>query len=639
MTQVELVRVQELREPLPQQACELQLITTISQLIGQGQPLRVILDCVAHHVANLIRVPFCAILLSRSSDERLSIEGSYGLNPDYITCINRYGLQPTDTARLPSGEVLRTGKPKIWGNLQSEPSMVLFHEAQRRQGVVSMLVVPLSGPEGIIGTLNCYHSTAQHFCSYDMEQLTTIAAYAAIAIHNATLVERLNGSINQLSSLNAIIKQQHEILLRSETIHRQFTALALEERGLDSITTTLAELLGCGVMLYDQRLTLIASGTGQPTPAPLSPDVLAHGNLRQGRPLLLKHGGYASQPILISPIVAGSTVQGYLVLPALPRLQGELEQRAIEHAATVCALELVKQRNTLEMERRVRGTFISDLLTGRFGSEEEIRRHASLLGYALPERYRVLVADVDQLERHVERQRLNQSQVAELTAHLADVLEQSVRQAYPRALVAHRNERAIILLPQPRSTSPCQVAALTAQLQADVQHCSGGLTISVGVSSQLGRISHFSRGYQESLDAMQIARRFGQQASLSHFDDLGIYRLMLQGENHADLVRFAHNLLDPLMMQERARAADLVQTLETYLHHGLSAQQTATALFVHPNTVKHRLLRIAELTGLDVQNMRCLLELQLALLVRKLAGPGFDTGSGAVQQLEPGPAC
>ena len=43
----------------------------------------------------------------------------------------------------------------------------------------------------------------------------------------------------------------------------------------------------------------------------------------------------------------------------------------------------------------------------------------------------------------------------------------------------------------------------------------------------------------------------------------------------------------------------LAETALAYLEHGKRADTTALALHVHPNTVKHRLRRISELTGFD----------------------------------------
>ncbi|MDH6197833.1 hypothetical protein M2272_004489 [Mycobacterium frederiksbergense] len=61
--------------------------------------------------------------------------------------------------------------------------------------------------------------------------------------------------------------------------------------------------------------------------------------------------------------------------------------------------------------------------------------------------------------------------------------------------------------------------------------------------------------------------------------------------------------------------AMLVETFEAWLDAGGSANRTAAAIYVHPNTVRHRLHRIEERTGRSLSHPRDLAELCLAFEV------------------------
>jgi DNA-binding PucR family transcriptional regulator len=63
----------------------------------------------------------------------------------------------------------------------------------------------------------------------------------------------------------------------------------------------------------------------------------------------------------------------------------------------------------------------------------------------------------------------------------------------------------------------------------------------------------------------------------------------------------------------------LIDTLTTYLEHGSSLEATARLLFVHPNTVRYRLRRIAELTGYTPSDGRDGFTLWVALALGRLA--------------------
>jgi len=47
---------------------------------------------------------------------------------------------------------------------------------------------------------------------------------------------------------------------------------------------------------------------------------------------------------------------------------------------------------------------------------------------------------------------------------------------------------------------------------------------------------------------------------------------------------------------------ELLKTLETYLDHGCSLVEAADALYIHRNTLLHRLKRIEELCDVDLRD-------------------------------------
>ncbi len=79
-----------------------------------------------------------------------------------------------------------------------------------------------------------------------------------------------------------------------------------------------------------------------------------------------------------------------------------------------------------------------------------------------------------------------------------------------------------------------------------------------------------------------------------------------------------HRLVEQGYRQLRAAGGDLLDTLTAYLDLSASVEGSARALFVHPNTVRYRLRRIAEHTGLVPTEPRGALALRLALAFGRL---------------------
>ena len=65
-----------------------------------------------------------------------------------------------------------------------------------------------------------------------------------------------------------------------------------------------------------------------------------------------------------------------------------------------------------------------------------------------------------------------------------------------------------------------------------------------------------------------------------------------------------HLLIERVFTPLQRAGGALLETATAYLHGGRGVEATARALFVHPNTVRYRLGKIAEVTGYDLGDPR-----------------------------------
>ena len=79
----------------------------------------------------------------------------------------------------------------------------------------------------------------------------------------------------------------------------------------------------------------------------------------------------------------------------------------------------------------------------------------------------------------------------------------------------------------------------------------------------------------------------------------------------------AHDLLHPALARVSAYDAetgsDMLETLRTYTDSGCNQVECARALHVHLNTLKYRLKRIVDLTGIDLKDQDELLYLRISM--------------------------
>lgn len=159
-------------------------LASISQTINSTMNLGDALDVVTREACQLMQGKMCSLLMLDPSGDWLELRSSHGAGPDY---------QRKPKLSVPEsllGIVVRRKKPVQVENVQV--SGVYQHvDIARREGLVSLLSVPLLYTGKAIGTLNVYKGAPYSFSNEEIRILSALAELSAIAIQKAQLYERL----------------------------------------------------------------------------------------------------------------------------------------------------------------------------------------------------------------------------------------------------------------------------------------------------------------------------------------------------------------------------------------------------------------------------------------------------------------
>jgi DNA-binding PucR family transcriptional regulator len=120
------------------------------------------------------------------------------------------------------------------------------------------------------------------------------------------------------------------------------------------------------------------------------------------------------------------------------------------------------------------------------------------------------------------------------------------------------------------------------------------------------------------------------------FEESGAYRLLLSAmsEDPAELQRFYAETVEPLVAYDEQYETGLVQTVEAFLEADGNVAGTAQRLFTHRHTIRYRLERVKELSGLDVGSTDGREKLSLGLKAMRVlgiahrGGPATEAGAG-----------
>ena len=98
---------------------------------------------------------------------------------------------------------------------------------------------------------------------------------------------------------------------------------------------------------------------------------------------------------VLVPLTSENDILGYLSVLLKNNSLDEFDMIAIEQAALIASLELVKEKNAYEIEGRVKGEFLDLLLQGDFRNEKEILERAKFLNYNISKPQLVVIIRIE----------------------------------------------------------------------------------------------------------------------------------------------------------------------------------------------------------------------------------------------------
>jgi len=159
-------------------------LAAVSRTINSTLNLDEALRTITREVCDLMQGRVCSVMMLDESREWLDLRASHGAGDAYL---KKPRLSVGESAL---GAVVRLKKPLQLENVQTS-SRYQNVEVARREGLVSLLSVPLIFAGQAIGTLSVYTGQPYHFSNEEIRILTALAELSAIAIEKARLYERI----------------------------------------------------------------------------------------------------------------------------------------------------------------------------------------------------------------------------------------------------------------------------------------------------------------------------------------------------------------------------------------------------------------------------------------------------------------
>ena len=576
-------------------ARELSFLVRLAQAAASTQRPDELLELIIREATSAMDTDVCSLYLVSPRGRELVLTATNGLNETMVgKVVMRVGEGIT-------GWVAETRRPAIVADVSKEPHWKWVPGLDEDR-FHSMLSVPIESGPRLVGVLNVQTALKRDFDSGDIDFLRAIAGQVA--------------GILERSELQRAMESQLAEIQLSHDIHERFTKLSLEGAGLQSILEGVGSLAGGRAALYSADGYRVR-GVGEASdgmPARIHvPSPLAQAGAREVR----INAGRPARALDLVPVRAGPDVLGLLAVGVDEKtVDSHGRRRALEHGSTVLALELAKERAAAEVERRLRGDLVEEVLAGGLEGDEaeRVARQAERLGHRLPQRAWVMVLEPDDDE--TEAALVAPGRPDRLDAALSGI----VRSRLPDALTLVRSSSAVFLVPDEIAADLAAIEKLAAQILAGAAAVMKPGSASVGIGNLASSVGELARSHLEARQALRLTRRAGGRGRVASYRSLGAFRLLLEVQSPEALRRFVDELLGTLLKYAQSRDTPLLETLEALSAARWVRRAAARNLGIHINSMSYRVERIQALTGLQLDDPETRVAISIALRARTMLG-------------------
>ncbi len=434
---------------------------------------------------------------------------------------------------------------------------------------------------------------------------------ALLALPDESSMPRIERAVNTF-----IVNQKAQMAQRAMEIQRQLTRLAAENRDLNSLLQILARTTAKPIVVHDDAGVMMAQ---------VYPNVARRGS--GGRSLMqsLPYGSFQSWLSreapngdgVIVPSPLGYTtvlkvekrVAGYLSLVDTHEPLDDFDRMVLAYGADVCAIELAKNRAIAFAVEQARGDWVQMWLSGTPADDDLMSTRAQQAGFDPETTYVVVVL----------RATTDTGASLPLESLIPLVRDDMVRRQVAGA-VGQYVDVIVALYPLENAGQPARIRQIVDDVREQLATRTPSGLVAAGISRSASGLSALREAYREAKDAVSISNELGDREQTTFYGDLKLFQLLLalKERNLDQMRRFYLETLGPLVEHDERKQGDLIRTLSGFFEANGNLAKAANDLNVHRNTLVYRLERIAELTGLNLDDPDNRLILHLSLKIQRV---------------------
>lgn len=321
-------------------------------------------------------------------------------------------------------------------------------------------------------------------------------------------------------------------------------------------------------------------------------------------------------PRIIMPITIQNNVYGHLYSWGIGSQIAGVDISVLESASTTIALEVLKNLSVKDVENKYRAEFLDDLLSSEERRNEKALERASFFNLGIENDSLILLINIKDGEN--KKEDISRDSKQENITKIVHFIEKILRDLSLTGVVAGKTESIILLLSFKKETKiNGLIEKLINNIKEIFERRFSEFIFKIGIGRSYEGLKDSYKSYKDALEAITSGDILGE-GDVVYFENLGIYKILCQENLREEIDKFYKVNLEPLVEYDSKKSTELVKTLEAYFEYNGNLKKMSDALFTHYNTILYRLTRIKEITGVNLENAKDRLNLEIALKIKLL---------------------
>ena len=214
-----------LYDQMTRKALQVETLSQVSETVASNRMIEDVLQLIVTMTAQMMNSKICSIMLLDERAGELRIVATQSLSEQYRRKPN------LKIGQSISGRAVQERRPIIVADVTKERDY-MYPDMATKEGLCSLLSVPMMVREKAVGVINSYTSVPHTFTTEEVKLMQAIANQAAIAIEHTTLMEK-SFEMQEALAVRKLLERAKGYLMRTKRLTEEEAFKLIQRQSMD----------------------------------------------------------------------------------------------------------------------------------------------------------------------------------------------------------------------------------------------------------------------------------------------------------------------------------------------------------------------------------------------------------------------